>query len=480
MQLTHRQQTALALAAGAVLLLPLFMGSPPPLGDYPNHMARLWILLHPESWLRTTGLIELNPHLTPNLGFEMVALALGRVLPFEAVGPATIGIILLTFLAGTLLVARAVAPQQWGYGALVGFFGWHFGLQAGFLSYSLAVGLFLLVFGCWLHWTRGHGTGWGVAAALVGVPLALVHATGPVLFGIAVAFALAGRLVRRDITLTQAFWYAAPIVPACIGFLLLRSPSPEGVGHSFAWNSIGGKVAALASWARSYDLPFDIVWVIALALVVVLIARGTTRAPWDNDVLMASLGLWLVTLAAPLAVMTGTGVDRRFVPPAFTLLALSFIPALVSARPRMIVALAMLLLVRQGAIAVRWQQFSYETAAVVTLLAKLPPDAMLLQCSAEADYSAAAEKRRMVFRHVGHFITPLRGGVSSTLFGFEGQQPIIVDGARLNRAAGAESGSCREPSWPYLLVEEGAPTVLDSRYAPLGATGRWSLWRRIG
>ncbi len=215
-------------------------------------------------------------------------------------------------------------------------------------------------------------------------------------------------------------------------------------------------------------------------MVAILILRGTVRQRWDRDVLMASLALWLVSLAMPLAVMTGTGVDRRFVPAAFGLLALAFVPVLAATSTRMVAVLAALVLVRQGAISIRLHQFSEETGRVVAMLAKLPEHAMLLQCSAEADLSAAAEKRRMVFRHVGHFVTPLRGGVSSTLFGFESQQPIVVDVERFNRTADAESGSCREPSWPYLLVEDGAPTIIDSRYTPLGATERWTLLKRVG
>jgi hypothetical protein len=443
-------------------------------------MARLWILLHPESWIRTAGLVELNPHLTPNLGFELVALALARVLPFELIGPVAIGAILLTFLAGSLLIARAVDPNRWGYGALAGMFAWHSGLQTGFLSYSLSVGMFLVVFGCWLLWTRGGGVAWGIAAALLGAPLALVHAVGPVLLGVAVTSALLVRMLRRENTASWALKHALPIIPSCTGFLLLRRPSPEGVGHSFAWNSIGGKISALSSWARSYDLQFDVAWLIAFTMVAILILRGTVRQRWDRDVLMASLALWLVSLAMPLAVMTGTGVDRRFVPAAFGLLALAFVPVLAATSTRMVAVLAALVLVRQGAISIRLHQFSEETGRVVAMLAELPEHAMLLQCSAEADLSAAAEKRRMVFRHVGHFVTPLRGGVSSTLFGFESQQPIVVDVERFNRVAGAESGSCREPSWPYLLVEDGAPTIIDSRYTPLGATGRWTLLKRVG
>lgn len=450
------------------------------MGDYPNHMARLWILLHPESWIRTSGLVELNPHLTPNLGFEILGLTLARVLPFELIGPATIAVCLLMFLSGSLLIARAIAPTQWGYGVFAGLFAWHSGLQAGFLSYSLAMGMFLVVFGCWLHWIRSGDVWWAIIASLLGAPLALIHATGPVLLGITAGSVLLYRLLSDRTGLITSMLQALPIAPACIVFLLLQRPSPPGIGHPFAWNSFGGKVAALSSWARTYDVPFDVAWVIALAIVIWLIVRRAVVPRWDAEMLAASAGLWLVSLAAPVAIMTGSGVDRRFVPAAFLLLALSVVPALVSAQPRMLAPLAALLLARQGEIAYRWHQYSNETATVVTLLETLPANAMLLQCNAEDDLSAQAEKRRMVFRHVGLFVTQLKGGVTSSLFGFETQQPIIVDHERLNRAAGAVSGSCREPSWPYLLVEDGAPTVINSRYTRMATTGKWSLWRRDG
>lgn len=474
-----RHQTALAVAAGAVLLLPLLLGPTPPLGDYPNHVARLWILAHPDFWLFETGAITLNQHLTPNLGFEMLALPLTKILPFDAVGPVVVAIIALAFLIGCLMVARATAPSAWGYGALVGLFAYHTSLQVGFLSYSLALALFLLSLSAWLGWQRSGSQGTLGLTLAISAPLGLVHASGPVLLCLSAGCILLDQLIRRHVPWRTVLRRGAAIIPSGVVFLLLQPPAEPGVGFPFAWNDLRGKVTALLSWARTYDAMFDLVWLASFAIAVLWLIRAAKSRRWDPDLLAASIGLWLLSIAAPLSAMTGTGVDRRFVPPAFALLGLAALPMVVTAPRRVVVILAALIVARQGAITLHWREYSRETDAVIALLSELPTNAMVLQCNARDSGDPKTVKEIAVFRHVGHFVTPLRGGVSSTLFGFSTQQPIVVDEARMNAVAGAMSGDCTSPSWPYLLLMAGTPTETGQSYVRLAGTGRWSLWQRV-
>lgn len=454
------------------------MGPTPPLGDYPNHLARLWILIHPDFWLFKTGAIQLNPHLTPNLGFEMLALPLAKILPFEVAGPVVVAITVLAFLVGCLMVARVTAPSAWGYGALVGLFAYHTSLQVGFLSYCLALALFLLSLSAWLGWSRTGSRRTLALTLVLSAPLGLVHASGPVLLCLSAGCILLDQLIRRRVPLQTTLKRGVAIIPSGVGFLLLRRPEPPGVGFPFEWNDLRGKLTALLSWGRTYDAVFDLIWLACFAVVVLWLIRKTKQRKWDPDLLSASIGLWILAIAAPLSAMTGTGVDRRFVPPAFALLGLATLPTIALAPPRIVGILAALIVARQGAITLHWRAYSRETETVIAMLSELPVNAMVLQCNPNDNGDPKTVKEIAVFRHVGHFVTPLSDGVSSTLFGFSTQQPIVVDEARMNAVAGATSGDCTSPSWPYLLLMAGAPTETGQSYVRLAGTGRWSLWQR--
>src|ERR1019366_8806290 len=68
------------LAALAVLLLPFLLVDVPPVLDYPNHLARIFVLAHPDDPILARFYAP-NWHITPNLGFDPIAMLLLRVLP---------------------------------------------------------------------------------------------------------------------------------------------------------------------------------------------------------------------------------------------------------------------------------------------------------------------------------------------------------------------------------------------------------------
>lgn len=466
---------ALALGACAALLLPLFTAPFPPLGDYPNHLARIWILLHRDTSPFLTSLVELNRHITPNLGFEILAIPLGTVLPILIAGRITVGIILLIHLGACVLMARSVSPDRWQYGLVVGVLGIHGGIQHGYLSYSLAASLAILTLACWIRWDRGGGIRWGLLTTALAAPLALVHATGPVILMTAAGGIVGLDVLRRVSTFRRALHRVLPVLPTAIGFLLLRRPTVPGVGDSFAWNTLSGKIAALMTWSRTYYLTFDLLWVVAaLGLLGLAIVRRPSLV--DKDLLVASLALWLMLLVMPVAIMTGSGADARFGPPAAALLLLAVGGAVLSMGTPAVLLATGLVLTRQGVIAERWHAYSASTRDAVELLGTLPTDALLMQCWGEEAEGKDGAKQRMPFRHTGQYVTITSGGLANSIFGLPTQQPIIVDHRRLDSAAAAINGNCVTPTWPYLLTAAGGVSPIG--YQQSGARGDWRLWQR--
>src|SRR5205085_906242 len=119
---------------GAYILLltgimsPLLWTSTPPLVDYPNHLARMWILLHGSENYVT------NWHLIPNLAMDLVVPILAQFTGLEMAGRLFIAMTMVLPMIGTLTLHRVLHGRVglWPLSALL--FIYNAALFWGFLN----------------------------------------------------------------------------------------------------------------------------------------------------------------------------------------------------------------------------------------------------------------------------------------------------------------------------------------------------------
>src|SRR5262249_53570918 len=70
---------------GLVLLAPLFISTIPPVKDYPNHLARLYVLAEGSEDPELSAIYGPNWAIIPNLAVELIGMPLIRVLPVDVV-----------------------------------------------------------------------------------------------------------------------------------------------------------------------------------------------------------------------------------------------------------------------------------------------------------------------------------------------------------------------------------------------------------
>ena len=141
----------------AVLLAPLLVVDVPPLLDYPNHLARAFVLA---SLPRDTILARFYaPHwsIIPNLALDLVAPPLIHVLPVHVVGRLLIAAAVLLPVLGTVAynaaLTRLPSGRWWSLG--VGLMAYNNCLLYGFLNFLISIGLALLLAATWLSLARG-------------------------------------------------------------------------------------------------------------------------------------------------------------------------------------------------------------------------------------------------------------------------------------------------------------------------------------
>lgn len=248
----------LNLSLLVVLLLclaaPMALVPVPALLDYPNHLARIWLLGGGVEEWPFPGIYRVEWSALTNVGIDLLAVPMTRLLPVETVGR------VFFYLGAALPVLGAVALNRAVFGGLswwqlgFGAAAWHLTILAGFMNFNIGLGLALLAAAA-DPWVARRGAAPGFLLRFVmAFGLALVHAFA-IFFYAALLCGLALGLLSRRLLTRSGFqeWalrvlrVAAPPV-AALALLLLLAPALPGA-HEDPSRSLGG----LTGWPRFYQ-----------------------------------------------------------------------------------------------------------------------------------------------------------------------------------------------------------------------------------
>lgn len=354
-------------------MAPLAVVDVPPMGDYLNHLARIFVLS------RLPGDTELGrfyaPHwaVLPNLAVDLIGLPLVRVLPVHLAGRFLIAVSVLLPVFGAVAysaAARRVASERypdrshhdwWVLG--VGLVAYHLCELEGFLNFSISAGLAMLLAAAWLRW-RERRPAVAVGVAVAGAPaLFICHLMGLVFFGFLAAGAelhriarerSVGSVLRRGAVLASVF-----AVPAALYAISdLRQLSGDAM-----FLPPTAKLAELLSPFVNYSWPLDVATAVLVVALAVWVGRLTGPAAWSFGLLV------VVFLAAPYAWKGTYGLDTRF---AIMLGFLLFAGVRTRVRWAGAILLA-LLIVRMGVLTAAWVDYRHQVADVRAALTPVQP-----------------------------------------------------------------------------------------------------------
>lgn len=174
---------AWTLLLSILVLAPIFVFPNPGLQDYPNHLARAFILLH-----RTDPIVErfyaIEWSTLPNLGWDLWALAVGRILPLELTGKLFLALGSASILIGCFTLSRAL-HGEWTWTPLLAVpFLFNSGFTKGFLNFNLGAGCALLAAAWWIWLGEGRWKLRLAGATLFSTLLCLIHFYGWAFYGV--------------------------------------------------------------------------------------------------------------------------------------------------------------------------------------------------------------------------------------------------------------------------------------------------------
>ena len=295
---------AILMASSCV---PLLLTALPPLLDYPNHLARMSLLLgHPAADLQRYVAARWAP--LPNLGMDGVVPFLALVMPLEWAGKLFIALTFVLLAGGTAALHR-VLYGRWSTWSLLAFLLLYTRLLLwGFMGYLFGCGLAMVAFAVWIALQDRH---WAVRAAvgcLFALAVYLAHLLAFGLYAVMVAGYEFGQVWRLRKPIVAAVRDLAiggvPFLPA----LVLMSMN-SSAGRIVYGNPLR-KFDLLFSVFDDYSRPFDVACfaIAVLAVGFVFWRRWVRLAP---ELVLPLLGLLAVYLAMPSQLFTAAGVERR-------------------------------------------------------------------------------------------------------------------------------------------------------------------------
>ncbi|HEY0003490.1 MAG TPA: hypothetical protein VGB17_01675 [Pyrinomonadaceae bacterium] len=413
---------ALGLIGVFLCLPPLFVRYAP-LVDYPNHLARTFILYHYKDFPAYQAEYYRLAEPIPNLAIDLVVPLLLRFAGILLAGKLFLLLTVLLFVAGCHRLGQAIHKQPTWLALPCSFFVYNSMLLYGFVNYVFGVGLFCLVLAYWLDWRKG----WTIMRFLLIIILVLcaflVHLSAYSFLAATSAFVAAWDVFTGKERLVRAALSLAPLLLPVVLFILFMRGS--GQAGQIEWNSLSGKLIGLMALVLSYNRTLDALLLAALVLITLATARLVKRVQVVWPTFAAGLLFVLLYLLSPKVLFTSSGADVRFVLPAALLLILSLrIELPLKAGKILLLAVLLVACVRVAFIWRTWIKLDQRIAAEVERLAVLPEEAKVYPVLVLSHNSQSAKLERP-FEHILHYATINRRAFVPTLYAIKGQQPLL-------------------------------------------------------
>src|ERR1700682_3300333 len=248
-----------AFILAATLLAPIWMVEFPPLLDYPNHLARSFVLAPLNDPAFTfSRFYRADWGAYPYLGMDAALLALGRLFPMETAGRLFLSLCALALPAAAWFFLRQVNSGEDGTAAWALLMACNVFFLEGFLNFDLSLAVGFLALGLWLRWLQKRGIAQWVAALATFTALYFTHLLGFGIVGLVVVAYLA--FDRRP--LRDWIWSGALALPGAAFYL---HSSRVGLSvHKIIFHGFDEKLESLGMILHGYSPALDSISLAAL------------------------------------------------------------------------------------------------------------------------------------------------------------------------------------------------------------------------
>ena len=263
-------QTLLVIA---MILLPLFYTLIPPLEDYPNHLARMFVLAQIPGNEVLSRFYEVAWAPIPNLIMDITVPPLVHWVGVYIAGRVFIGLTLLLMLLGPMLLHRTLYKNWSAWPLVGGLFVYNGFLFIGLMNYLFGVGVAVMGLASWIGMTQRSFV-FKVLVSLAFCALLYVsHLVALGVYGLAIAsFEIWRLLSSRELRVLPWLISVAALALPFLPFvdILMHSPTWQ-LASVYDWES-QGKLEAIQTFLSVYsdltDMPLLVLIGITIAMAI--------------------------------------------------------------------------------------------------------------------------------------------------------------------------------------------------------------------
>jgi hypothetical protein len=422
----------------SISLIPIWTVHTPPLVDYPNHMARMHILMNAHQSATLQQYYEVRWAVLPNLAMDIVVPSLAMVFPLEVAGKLFLSLIFVLLSLGVLVLHRALHGQYSAWPVLCVFFLYNNVFRLGFLNYLFGVGLAFLALAAWVICRHRS---WKVVIPVFSFLSALIffsHLFALGFYGLSVLAYEFGqyRLERqRGLPLSRMTWPKAVAHLILPVMLFALSPTfhakpderPPWLKSSslIVYGDFSTKVDAFKGTLRTFNPPLDRATLLVLASIIMM-GMLTKRLILKSSMYWPLAGVAAAALAMPAEMATANFVDIRL-PTALILLAIA--SSNMDFRGKIwttIVAgtLSIVFIMRIGYITQQWHLADRKYGEYLAAFDRLPEGATLFPAVVYPSWDDFPGV--IPDHHVASWAVLKKSAFVSNIFAFPTQQPLAL------------------------------------------------------
>jgi len=425
----------LAAALLLILVAPFVLVDVPPVLDYPNHLARYFVLAHPDDPV-LSQMYAPNWRILPNLGLDLLGAALLRVTEVHVGGRILLALSLVAPVIGVIVYHRAVFGRASLWPLASGLIAYNGIFFFGFMNFLLAVGLALCAAAGWIVLGRRNMTKTQIVfGGLAGAVTFICHIFGVGFFALLIGSFEADGLWRRRRSVglmlpggLVAARIAAALSPAVLLYGLCPLNAASAPFGPWLWD--------VKLWRLFTPFMTNNAGLTVLTAVVVLSSLMLLRRQLHcvAGLPLALAVLMIVYVAVPETMSTGTLIDLRFSTMACFLLFAGLEPNLTARQARLTTAvLGSLIVVRSAYVGSTWIDHRKDLAEVRAAIAGVAPGTRVLAARSFPDELVYASRPERLLpglyptdSHLPALLLIERRAFWPLLFAHPAQQPIRV------------------------------------------------------
>jgi hypothetical protein len=448
-----------------MILAPIWIVKYPGMVDYPNHLARCYILAHYQDNPLWQQRYVLDHSPLPNLAIDLIVTPLLRILPLIVAGKVFLSLAAALYVLGCSAVGRAVIGKPNWLALVCAFTFYNSALLFGFVNYVFGIGVFLCAFAFWLRIRNAMTPLRFFFCCLLSLAAYFAHLSSVVILGAACCtIALLDFVRDRKILglIVKLAWLACPIL-LMAGFL-----KNSATAKTIEWSTLDGKLIKLLAPIRSYSMAVD-AGVFIVLLVCALALRKGCKVHFAAVVSLVLFALYLIT---PDSISDVSAIDARYVMPVYLLLILSIELRWGRWQKAALAVALAAMAIRTVSITADWLTISRRSEQVLAMGQILPEGARIYAFKPALNASKLDRGSSTVIE----FWTVSHDAELSNLFAFRGAQPLVFRQPPCNDSERIKCLASYDYVWTYDPPASLQQVLL--RFAtPASTWEKVTLWR---